>query len=286
MTNGNDANGAGGEALGGHRSAPPLDGKVFLFNKPELLNVEDHANLGISRPPRLFSFVEKARGVPLLVTEFFPGHRHYPVVFAQQGEKTTPIAAVGLLEDVNLFVNPDGDWEPFVYVPAYVRRYPFSMARDDNRQQFALVIDRTADMISETPEQPFFQNGQLTDHVTNVIEFCKNYEVDRQRTDAFCEKLKEFDLLRPQEVKHSIDQNSEPQVIASYIAVDENRLKELPDEQFLELRKSGVLPFIYAHLLSLSNWQWLVGRRQKLQTGGAQTPIGLGGFGGSGDGFA
>jgi hypothetical protein len=39
--------------------------------------------------------------------------------------------------------------------------------------------------------------------------------------------------------------------------VDEKKLSELPDKTFLEWRKNGWLPFIYAHLFSGVQWQRL-----------------------------
>ena len=37
--------------------------------------------------------------------------------------------------------------------------------------------------------------------------------------------------------------------------IDEEKLSALTDEQFLEFRKSGVLPFIYFHLMSMANFR-------------------------------
>ena len=39
--------------------------------------------------------------------------------------------------------------------------------------------------------------------------------------------------------------------------IDEQKLAELADEDFLEWRKKGWLPFIYAHLFSGAQWQRL-----------------------------
>jgi len=50
--------------------------------------------------------------------------RHYPIVFTGTG-KPYPAAVLGLRVDQNLFIGPDGRWVEGIYVPAYVRRYPF-----------------------------------------------------------------------------------------------------------------------------------------------------------------
>mgnify|MGYP000636871567 CR=1 FL=1 len=41
------------------------------------------------------------------------------------------------------------------------------------------------------------------------------------------------------------------------IALSAGKLANLPDETFLEWRKKGWLPFLYAHLFSGSQWQRL-----------------------------
>ena len=44
--------------------------------------------------------------------------------------------------------------------------------------------------------------------------------------------------------------------------VDTKALEELSDSAFLELRKAGALPLLYAQISSTSNWGGLVARDQ------------------------
>ena len=50
----------------------------------------------------------------------------------------------------------------------------------------------------------------------------------------------------------------QPQKIAEYFAVSEEKLNKLPPEKLVELRDNGALGQIYAHLLSLVGWDRLV----------------------------
>ena len=50
----------------------------------------------------------------------------------------------------------------------------------------------------------------------------------------------------------------EPQKLAEYYAVSEDRLKALPAEKLAELRDNGALGQIYAHLVSLLGWDRLI----------------------------
>ena len=55
------------------------------------------------------------------------------------------------------------------------------------------------------------------------------------------------------------------QKIADYWAVSEDKLNALPAEKFLELRDNGALGAIYAHLISLLNWQVVIQRAVRIQ---------------------
>ena len=44
------------------------------------------------------------------------------------------------------------------------------------------------------------------------------------------------------------------------MTVDEKKFNELPDKAFLSIRKSGALPALYCHLVSMGAWQRLVER--------------------------
>ena len=50
----------------------------------------------------------------------------------------------------------------------------------------------------------------------------------------------------------------EPQTIAEYFGVSEEKLNALPHDKFIELRDNGALAQIYAHLVSLAGWDRLI----------------------------
>ena len=62
----------------------------------------------------------------------------------------------------------------------------------------------------------------------------------------------------------------QPQKIAEYFAVSEDKLKALPAEKLAELRDNGALGQIYAHLVSLLGWDRLIA---KTLLRAAQTPV-------------
>ncbi|MEL7489754.1 MAG: SapC family protein [Pseudomonadota bacterium] len=240
---------------------PQLSGNMFLFERPELLTKETHGGKGVTRPATPFGFCSKIRAVPLTISEIPSAMKDYPVVFMSQ-EDPIPLAVLGLVDDVNLFVDEKGDWEQNRYIPGYIRRYPFALASETGGDRMAIVIDGAHEGVKEGGEIPFFDaNGESSEATKQAIEFCKQYEQDRQMTVQFMEQLKPLDLIKGQTAQYTPQGSTEQKVFAQYFGVDEKALQDMSDEKFLELRKSGLLAVIYAQLMSLSNWRLLMQRR-------------------------
>lgn len=243
-------------------AAPQITGKMFLFERPELLNKEQHSDFGLARAEKPFAFCAKVRAIPLMINEFPFAMRNFPIIYTDK-ENPTPLAVVGVIDDVNLFVDEKGQWEEFAYVPAYIRRYPFAMATETGGDRLAVVMDAASAWVAPGGEVPLFENGEPTEAMNNAIEFCKRCEGDRRLTEQMMARLKEYDLVRGQSAQYSLTEEGEGRTFAQYFGVDEQRLNELPPERFEELRKTGLLPYLYAQLMSFTNWRELMNRRAK-----------------------
>lgn len=238
-------------------SARPLEGHMFLYEQPELLTREVHGSLGLRRATHPFGFARNARVMPITFAEFKHAQMHYPIIFAD-AKKPMPLAVVGGNDEVNLFVDEQGAWEKDVYIPAYARCYPFALAAR-SEEQFAVVIDRAAEMVSDAPEHPFFDGDKVTPRVQSAIDFCGQYDAERRRTIEFCRRLSELQLLTGHEAARTLP-GGERQPIASYVAVDSAKLADLDAETLHEIFQSGYLAGIFAHLFSLDNWQRILER--------------------------
>ena len=93
-----------------------------------------------------------------------------------------------------------------------------------------------------------------------MVDFCGQYEAERRRTDEFTAKLKELNLLSLQSATTQADPQSGS--LATYYAVDGQKLESLSPEQLHELHSKGYLSFIFAHLSSMENWNRLLERSQ------------------------
>ena len=237
-----------------------LAGSVLFYTQPEPLSVEAHGKLGANPVTSPYSFVIGQHVVPLTVTEFSPAALSYPVIFV--GDARQPVAVMGLRPGENLFVDDAGTFKAEAYIPAYIRRYPFVFANDDVQKRLILCIDRAAPFIVEGGQAPLFENGEPSAYTQQAMEFCNNFETERQRTDGFVQLLKELDLLDVREAvftpRNPDGTAAAPQKIAEYFAVSEDKLKALPAEKLVELRDNGALGQIYAHLVSLLGWDRLI----------------------------
>jgi hypothetical protein len=240
-----------------------ISGTVLLYNTPEPLSQELHGKLGVKRLDHPFAFAAATHLIPLTVTEFQPAGLTYPVIFV--GADYTPVGVMGLREGVNLFLSATGPSDPEAYVPAYVRRYPFVFAADQSGERMILCIDRKADLFDENGgELPLFVGTEPSDYTKNAMEFCREFENERRRTEEFVQLLKGLDLF---EVKQAVftprmpdGTTGEPQVMAEYFAVSEEKLAKLPPEKLTEMFANGAMQQIYAHIMSLLGWERLVAR--------------------------
>lgn len=240
-----------------------LSGQVLFYKNPQPLSAEDHGGLGVKQIPQPFGFLREAHAVPVTVTEFGVSAASYPIIFV--GEERTPVAVMGVRQGENLYVDANGLVLEDHYIPAFVRRYPFVFATDEGSDRLLLCVDRSAPMVSNQPEVPFFQNGQPTQFTNDAIEFCKEFERQRRATVDFVKILRDMDLFEQKTVtfqpRDPQGNNTGPaQKVADYWAISEERLNALAPEKFLELRNNGALGACYAHLVSLLNWSKVVNR--------------------------
>jgi hypothetical protein len=242
--------------------ATQTQGAPIFYSRPEPLSAAAHAGLGLRRIERPFAFAASSSVVPLIVTEFPQAALSYPIIFA--GEKRQPLAVMGVNQGQNLYVGQEGLFQVGAYIPAYVRRYPFVLAADENREKLVVCIDRDAPMIGDLPDIALFDSaGQPTDYTKGCIEFCNNFEIEVRRTESFLELLIELDLFETRTATFAQPSpdgspSGPPQVVAEFFAVSEEKLRALSDAKLRELLDKGALPQIYAHLTSLYGWDRLI----------------------------
>ena len=208
-------------------------------------------------------FLRNEHAIPVTVEEFSAVQRFYPIIFSS-GDTPVPLALMGLNEGVNTFIDDEGKMIQDAYVPAYIRRYPFLLAKlRPDTDELSLCVDPTSEAIGEYDEGDLIFDGDQPSEATKaILGFCEQFEQAGQRTGAFMEELKALDILMEGEVSIQTSEDVPPFIYRGFQMVDEEKLRDLRGDQLRKMSQSGVLPLIHAHLFSLSIMREIFGRQQ------------------------
>jgi len=245
-------------------SAPPANPLPLFYNELAPLSSNLHSDWSARRVDAA-PFLAAVHAVPLTGEEFGLASRHYPIVFAA-GENPVPLALMGLNEGVNVFVGDDGKLTSEVYVPAYVRRYPFMLAKlRPDSDELSLCFDPTADTVGKFDEgERLFDGTEPSQTTKDILGFCEQFEQAGQRTAAFVKELIDLKLLIDGEVSIQPEGAEKPFVYRGFQMISEEKLRELRGDQARKMIQSGALALIYAHLFSLSLIREIFGRQMHL----------------------
>jgi hypothetical protein len=216
----------------------------------------------------------RTHAVPATVDEFPLLQRYYPIVFSV-GEDPIPLALMGLNEGTNVFLDENGvPLDHSVYVPAYMRRYPFLLARlRPDSDELSLCFDPTSGAIGDFPDgEPLFDNKEPSEATKAVLQFCEQFETAGQRTAAFVQELKKSGLLMDGEVAIQPEGTPQPFIYRGFRMVDEEKLRELRGDELRKMNQNGMLALIYAHLFSLSQIREVFARQVQQGKGPIAAP--------------
>ena len=216
------------------------------------------------RPADSAPYLAKANAIPLTIDEFITAQRHFPIVFSA-GDTPVPLALMGLNDGVNVFVNDEGMPHNPVYIPAYVRRYPYLLARlDQNADELSLCYDPSSDLIGENVEgEALFDGDKPSETLNGILKFCEDFEIAAQRTSAFVKELQELDLLIDGEVTIQPSDAPQPFLYRGFRMVDEEKFRDLNGDVLRKINQNGILPLVTAHLFSLPLIREIFGRQMQ-----------------------
>lgn len=254
-------------------SAPQPQLPLF-YNDLAPLNSRDHGTW-VARTVDAAKWVANQHAIPLTIDEFALAQRHYPIVFSDSPQPV-PLALMGLNEGANVFFDQEGVLREQAYVPAYIRRYPYLLARlSPDADQLSLCFDPSSDLVVEEGDgTALFEGGQPTEHTKGVLQFCEQFEQAGARTAQFVEELLKLELLMDGEVAiQRGNDTSNPYVYRGFKMVNQDKLQELRGDQLRTMNQNGILPLIYAHLFSLDQMRVIFGKQVALALG----PVGASG---------
>lgn len=206
--------------------------------------------------------------LPLSYAEFGAACRDYPIAFVSGdgGDSFLPMAVLGLDNQQNLFVTASGSWDGAVYLPAYIRRYPFCMTRvtvsgKEQAERIACVEKRA---ISDKGEALYDGKGEPTPVWEERRKLLFEYEADLVRSEEMCRTLEELQLLETFTMQ-AVPNQGTPIAMTGMYRVAESKIAGLAPDQLKTLVQRGILARVYAHLISLNNFGRLLDRRSATQ---------------------
>lgn len=228
----------------------------IFYKKPVALSSEAHAELRLQVRDN-YRFATDSNAVPLTAGEFAQACHEYPIVFVQAEETVSPVALLGLRDKQNLFVDEKGQWNA-AYIPAYIRRYPFILAKQEETWDYTVCIDDAyAGFSLDKGERLFLDDGGQTDFLKHALKLVQDYQAHTKRTGELANRLMEWDLFQPLQANIEL-RAGDKMSLTGFMAVDPNKLKALQPERLAELAQLDALGVVYYHLLSLNNFGRLV----------------------------
>jgi len=238
--------------------------QLMIYENIQALNKETHRQWAIKAGS--YEYARELATVPLLATEIpFAGAEHAVIFSApnKDGEHT-PLAVLGVEENENLMLSEDGQYQA-AYVPGFIRRYPFVFAGDEEQKTWTLCVDENSKALIKDGSEGrrlFDDNGEQTDYLKDIMKFLQDYQTRAEVTRTFCKKLADLGLLVPMQATIESQGNQAANTnMKGFFAIKREKLKELTDEQALDLFKRDGLELIYAHLHSMSNLNRLIERK-------------------------
>jgi hypothetical protein len=231
-------------------TAPTNPNLPMFYSDLVALNSQEHGALKV-RPLDEAKFLVTSHAVPLTSDEFIGASRYYPIIFTQ-GENPVPLALMAMNEGMNTFVDDNGKLINPVYVPAYIRRYPFMFVRaQPDSDEMTLCFDPNSEAIGTEEGEPLFDGTEPAQATKDILAFCQQFEESGLRTGQFMKELADSGLLMDGEVAIQVPDQEQPFTYRGFQMVDENKLRELRGDVLRKMGQNGMLPLIYAHLFSL-----------------------------------
>jgi hypothetical protein len=201
-------------------------------------------------------FCRTINAIALSWGEFIAAAREYPIVFAGGNESAfVPVAVLGLTDGQNLYVNDQGEWDRASYVPAFVRRYPFCIARlsVDGQERAERMVCVEKAYVDAQGIALYDASGQATQQWQAYEKLLQEYEADLELTTQMCSILAKLELFAP--FQFQVLQGKDPAfTMKGMFRVDEKKLADLKPVNHKALVTRGLMSRIYAHMHSLENF--------------------------------
>jgi hypothetical protein len=232
--------------------------QMLFYDKVVPVSPQRHRDLSVERGD--FGFAAAVNAVPLTAIEIPLAAREYTIVFAGTDEAVLPTVVLGVADSQNLYLDENKAWKAD-YIPAFVRRYPFVFSQNQDASQFTLCLDDTWSGCNREGRgrRLFDDQGKQTPYLQAMLKFLAEYQAQFVRTQAYCRKLKELNLLEPMQAQLVLP-GGQKRSLGGFLAVSRARIKTLGADKLAELAKTDELELTYLQMASLNNLGSVVNR--------------------------
>jgi len=215
----------------------------------KIVNNQTHKNTKIEKNPSLIQ-CKDMHFIPIVISEFIDLSKEFPIVFVKDGQTGVfnSVALMGLEPKENLFFN--GEVWQSNYTPQLLSFYPFLIQQQSDGQAL-LCIDEDSPLVNEVSGDRLFDvNGGQMDWIKVKAERIVAHLENRLLTHKLIKLLIDKELLAIKTLTIKLENKVKYDLNGLYV-ISEEQFNDLSNDDFIELRKLGVLPSIYAVLMSM-----------------------------------
>ncbi|WP_165190380.1 SapC family protein [Caulobacter soli] len=219
-----------------------------------VLNSQTHRDLAV-RTEAAARLGDGERFVPVVVTEFSHLAAHYPILLSKDANTGGFYfgAMLGFDPGENLFLDESKGHD--AYRPLNLRRGPFYTAGSD----LAVDLDHPR-LAGAGGLRVFSEEGQPTAYLESVFAIMRDLRPGEEMTKVFIQTLLALKLIEPIDIDVGFDDGTTRQLQGLY-TLNQDALRELPDDKVVELFRRGYLQLIYLVIGSLKQIPVLARRK-------------------------
>ncbi len=183
---------------------------------------------------------------------------HYPIFFSKDSETGKFYAGAVLGFDVgeNLFLD-EGNKAVDAYRPLHLQRMPFYAS------EAGLGIDLDHPRVSAHEGKAIFNDdGSPSTYTQGVVNALQELRAGNEMSRIFIETLMSLNLIEPVDINVAFDDGKRLEINGLY-QVNQNVLRELPDDKVVELFRRGYLQLIYYMIASIKQVPVLVQKKNR-----------------------
>lgn len=226
----------------------------MFYQEPVALEKKKHVDLTLNRQTG-YAFARDINSVPVAGSEFFQASRDYPILFIKNEKGDyMPMAILSLKQGSH---DMGDNWEE-VYIPAFIRRYPFILTSDK-----VIMFDQKAPHFDgKDGERLFEEEDKPTESFKKIVQFLEAVDAGFRQTETFTKAVAEKELFEPYNATVKFDGASVK--LNDLFCINEKKMHEvLTQEDVHDWFKKGWMAWSFAHLHSLSSVGELVKRLRK-----------------------